>query len=285
MITTLRRCAITCALACAAALAHGGQSCEQQAADPASVVSGMTLAAATAQALEASGAQVVLLARAGQDLKKYGLSYSHLGFAYREPTPAPTSAPPAATPGAAPSPTASGTPAWRVLHKLNHCGTAESALYRQGLGEFFLDRPYRYEAAFVALTPELQARLLPLLRDNARAAALHEPRYSMVAYPWAQTYQQSNQWAIETLALAAEPGIGDRRRAQAWLQLKGYEPTTLKLGPLSRLGARATAANVAFDDHPNDRRYTDRIDTVTVDSVFAWLLRSGLGTAAVTVRP
>jgi hypothetical protein len=64
----------------------------------------------------------------------------------------------------------------------------------------------------------------------------------------------------------------------------GYAPTTLTLGPLKRLGARATAANVAFDDHPNEKRFADRIETVTVDSVFAWLQRSGLGTAPVTVR-
>ena len=30
-------------------------------------------------------------------------------------------------------------------------------------------------------------------------------------------------------------------------------------------------ANVAFDDHPNDKRFADRIETVTADSVFAWL--------------
>ena len=170
-----------------------------------------------------------------------------------------------------------------MLHKLNHCGTALSALYRQGLGEFFLDRPYRYEAAFVALTPELQSRLLPLLKDNARVGKLNQPRYSMVSYAWGQTYQQSNQWAVETLALASEPSVADRRQAQAWMQLKNYEPTTLKLGPLKRLGARATAANVAFDDHPNEKRFSDRIETVTVDSVFAWLQKTGLGSAQVKI--
>jgi len=260
----VRRAIALLAIGFAAAGADAGQACVDAPPDAPSVVRGMTLAAATATALDASGAQVVLLARAGQDLSKYGLRYSHLGFVYRD--------------------TVAGRPAWRVLHKLNHCGTAESALYRQGLGEFFLDRPDRYDAAFVVLAPELQARLLPLLRDNARVGALNEPHYSMVAYAWAQTYQQSNQWAVETLALASDPAVANRRQAQAWMQLKGYEPTPLKLGPLSRLGARATAANVAFDDHPNDKRFADRIETVTVDSVFAWLPRSGLGAAPVTVR-
>lgn len=259
----MRRLLAAAVLAAVALSAHAGRSCEQKPAEAASVERGMNLAAATAKALDASGAQVLLLARAGQDLGKYGLRYSHLGYAYRDST--------------------GPTPVWRVMHKLNHCGTAESALYRQGLGEFFLDNPHRYEAAFVALAPELQAKLLPLLRDNARIGKLNEPRYNMVAYPWSTRYQQSNQWALETLALA-DVGAADRDTAQAWLVVKAYQPTVLKLGALTRLGARATAANVAFDDHPNEKRFSDRIETVTVDSVFAWLGRSGLGGAPVTVR-
>ena len=150
---------------------------------------------ATTRALDASGADGVVLARAGQDLSQYGLRYSHLGFAYRD--------------------TWQGQSVWRVAHKLNHCGSADAALYRQGLGEFFLDRPHRYEAAFVVLGADTQAKLLPLLRDNQRLATWHTPRYNMLAYPWALTYQQSNQWAIETLAGASDPAASSRSQAQA----------------------------------------------------------------------
>jgi hypothetical protein len=245
--------------------AFAGRPCEDRPLETRAVERGMALAEITANVLDASGASVVVLARAGQDLSKYGLSYSHLGFAYRD--------------------TQQGAPVWRVAHKLNHCGGADAALYRQGLGEFFLDRPHRHEAAFVVLSADAQAALLPLLRDNTRLPQWHTPHYNMLAYPWAQTYQQSNQWAIETLAGALEPAATTRRQAQAWLQLRGYEPTVLRLGPLTRLGARATAANIAFDDHPNDKRFSDRIETVTVDSVFAWLQRAQLGGAPITVHP
>ncbi|MCA3252251.1 MAG: DUF2145 domain-containing protein [Pseudomonadota bacterium] len=249
-----------------AAPAQAGRPCDTGAPPVAAVTQGMALAAATARALDATGEQVVVLARAGQDLSRYGLRWSHLGFAYRSGD----------TPGAP----------WRVLHKLNHCGTAEGALYRHGLGEFFLDNPHRYEAAFVALASEAQVRLLPLLRDNAAAARWHEPRYNMVAYPWAQRYQQSNQWVLETLVGAMEPAAATRERAQAWLQFRSYEPTVLRLGAFTRLGARAGMAHVAFDDHPNDKRFSDRIETVTVDSVFAWLPRAGLAQGAPRiVRP
>jgi hypothetical protein len=193
-------------------------------------------------------------------LSEYGLRYSHLGFAYRD------------------------TNGWRVVHKLNQCGSASASIYRQGLGEFFMDDLYRYEGALVIPTTEVQSRLWPALADNARVAQLHTPAYSVVAYPWAVTYQQSNQWAIETLAMTQDPAASTREQAQAWLKLQGYQPTTLHISAFKRLGARMTAANVAFDDHPNEKRFSDRIETVTVDSVFAWLNRSGLGGAVQVIR-
>jgi hypothetical protein len=244
--------------------AFAGRPCEDRPLSATAVQMSMTLAERTAKRLDETGAQVVVLARAGQDLSRYGLTWSHLGFAYRDADSAPA--------------------AWRVVHKLNHCATPAAAVYRHGLGEFFLDRVWRYEAAIVVLAPEVQAKLLPVLRDNQRAAQWHTEAYNMLAYPWALTYQQSNQWALETLAGAMDANATTRRQAQAWLQLRNYQPTTLHLGPLTRLGARATRANVAFDDHPNDKRFSDRIETVTVDSVFGWLRRSGLGGDVIVVR-
>lgn len=248
------------ALAPAQALA--GRNCDVQLPLKSSVLErGMGLAARTLTALDASGADVVVLARAGQDLSKYGVYYSHLGFAYRQPDGA-------------------NGHVWRVLHKLNLCGSAVSAIYRQGLGEFFLDDLWRYEAAWVVPTPEVQAQLLKTLRDEPRSVSLHHKPYSMVSYAWSQKYQQSNQWAIETLALAMggtdRGGQAGREQAQAWLQARDYQPTPLKIGALTRLGGRVTAANIAFDDHPNSKRFSDRIETVTVDSVFDWMQRAKL---------
>ncbi|HEY2417063.1 MAG TPA: DUF2145 domain-containing protein [Steroidobacteraceae bacterium] len=201
--------------------AHAGQSCEPAKPTAAAVMKSMQLAERTVQQLDASGAKVVFLARAGQDLSKYGLRYSHLGLAYR---------------------TNAGT--WRVVHKLNLCGTAVAAVYRQGLGEFFLDDLWRYEAAWIVPTPSVQAQLLAALNESpARIIRLHTAPYSVVSYAWGLKYQ-----------------------------------------PLTRLGGRVGSANVAFDDHPNEKRFSDRIETVTVDSVFAWMPRTGLGAAPVVLK-
>jgi hypothetical protein len=60
--------------------AQAGRNCEARPPSALSVQRGMDLAARMAAALDASGAQVVVLARAGQDLSKYQLRWSHLGF-------------------------------------------------------------------------------------------------------------------------------------------------------------------------------------------------------------
>mgnify|MGYP006280971037 CR=1 FL=1 len=229
-----------------------GRACAPKPVTAVTVEQAMGLAQRTARALEDTGAQVVVLARAGQDLSRFRLRWSHLGWAYRD----------------------GGR--WYVVHKLNDCGRDTAALYRQGLGEFFLDDMFEYRSAFIVPQPEFQQRLLPMLRQNAAAAAMHESRYSLVSYPWSQRYQQSNQWVLETLARALDDEASDRVRAQQVLKARGYEPAALQIGALERLGGRLTAANVAFDDHPNDKRFSNRIETVTVESVFDWMSRSGL---------
>jgi hypothetical protein len=249
--------------ACAIAispLAHAGRTCSNEPLTLRAVTQGLALAERTARTLDATGAQVVVLARAGQDLNAYKLRYSHLGLAYKDGE------------------------RWRVLHKLNQCGTASASVYREGLGDFFLDSPFEYVAGVVPLSTEAQTRLLPLLKNPAPVAGLHTRAYSMLAYPWAQTYQQSNQWAIEILAVAMGAEQTSREAAQDWLEARAYTPTELHLSTLTRLGARMTMANVAFDDHPLGLRVGGRIRTVTVDSVFAWLQRSGLGTGELVVR-
>ncbi len=245
----------------AAAGAQAGRSCEAQKPTVESVRKSLNLAQHVAQALDASGAQVALLGRQGQDLSKYQLQYSHMGWAYK-----------------------SATGAWRVVHKLNDCGTAASHVYRQGLGEFFLDDLWRYQAVLMVPAPVVQQKLLLALSGNEQPLQLHESHYSMVAYPWSQRYQQSNQWALEALAQAMEPTIRNRGQAQAWLQLQGYQPSDLRIGAMTRLGGRMTRANIAFDDHPPEKRFAGHIETATVDSILQFLQRNQLATAPQLVQ-
>ncbi len=166
---------------------------------------------------------------------------------------------------------------WTVVHELNTCATAESSLYAEGPGSFFLDDPFRYEAQVVVPDIETQHRLATILAGDL-PRAMHERRYNVVAYPFATQYQNSNQWLLEVLAsaLARDFVVADRGAAQHWLKAAGYRPTTLEIPTMTRLGGRLFKANVAFDDHPFDRRMAGRIDAVTVESVIDFLQGRGV---------
>ncbi|WP_051971544.1 DUF2145 domain-containing protein [Massilia sp. 9096] len=236
----------------AAAPARAGQGCGDDALSVDAVRQSMALAQRSAAALEDSGARVALIARAGQDLSKYQVEYSHMAIAVRDH--------PAGR--------------WRVVHELNECGSDRSALFVEGLGNFFLTDLYRYRAQIVIPGPALQERLLQRMTPSAERR-LHEPHYNMLSYVYSTRYQNSNQWLLEMLAAAsAAPGqVETRREAQAWLQGIGYRPRTVEVGALERLGARMFRANVAFDDHPFARRMAGHIDTVTVDAVLRLVQR------------
>ena len=232
------------------AAAEAGRSCEEHDVGAAVVAQALELAREAQQKLEASGAGVALIARAGQNLSQYGVRYSHFGFVWRDHPKG----------------------AWRVIHELNECGTAASEIYDDGLGNFFLDDLWKMEALILIPNESTQQRLASLFNSRGHLA-LHQARYNMVAYPFSTKYQNSNQWGLESIAAAEarDAVISSREQAQQWLQLARFQPTELKLDALTRLGARMTKANVAFDDHPGELRWSDRIRTVTVDSVFSFM--------------
>lgn len=242
--------------ALATGTAHAGQHCEHRPLSLGDVERSLDLAQRSSQALDASGAQVAIIARAGQDLSDYGLRFSHVGLAWRDH--------PAGR--------------WVVVHLLNDCGTARSGLYNDGLGRFFLTDLYQYKAQLILPAPAVQQRLAQLLATRT-PVRLHEPRYNMLAYPWSTRYQNSNQWVLETLAAAsAEPGrVETRAEAQQWLGGAGYDPGSVRINAVKRLGGRMFRANVAFDDHPAGRRMRGDIATVTVDGIEQFVRRQDGG--------
>jgi hypothetical protein len=143
-----RALAVAAALLLAAPATHAGRPCDDAPLTAVAVERGLALAARTLAALDASGATVVLLARAGQDLSAHGLRWSHLGFAYRD--------------GDAP-----GAP-WRVLHKLNPHPNQFALLRQRRFAPFFWvqflgagnDNVFKF-AFTVLVTYQLQVSWLP----------------------------------------------------------------------------------------------------------------------------
>ena len=250
-------------LALLAPAAHAGNSCEDKPLEVQSIVKGMDLALRTSRALDDSGAQIAFIARAGQDLSKYRLRYSHMALVWRDQE----------------------RGRWLVVHELNDCGSATSGLFNEGLGNFFLDDMFLYEAQLVIPGRDVQARLARVL-STSTPRRLHHNSYNMLSYAYSTRYQNSNQWVLESYAAAsAEPGqVETRAEAQAWLKQAGFRPITVEIPAMTRLGARMFRANVAFDDHPYERRMAGQIDTVTVDSVVRFIKAQDKQARTITVR-
>lgn len=250
----MRRAGAALLFALALGTAHAGRSCEPAPLAPETARQAFDLAYKVRGELDRSGAQVALIGRVGQDLSRYGQRYSHLAYAWRDH--------PAGR--------------WNVVHELNECGTAQSALFDEGLANFFLDNMFAFEAVVTVPDAATQAKLAELLAGRL-PLDMHEARYNMLAYPFSVKYQNSNQWVLEVYAAAVAPAskmIIGRGDAHAWLGALGYRPDTIELRASERLGARLFRANVAFDDHPFDRRMAGKIDTVTVGSVLAFIARN-----------
>lgn len=215
----------------------------------------------TAERLDALPAvDVVIAARGGQDLSRYGLRHSHLAFLVRE-----------------------DDGRWRALHLLNRCRTDSSQLYREGLGNFVGESGSHTDLRIGVPPPALQAALKTMLAPPAiQPRALHDANYNVVAYPFATDYQNSNQWILEVLAAAmaqAEGGpvIVKREQAQQWLRQQNYRPSVLHIGLGKRVGARLFVANATTTDHPASERISGNYSVVTVESIFDFLqLRSSL---------
>lgn len=226
--------------------AAAGTACSEKIPAPETLQKAFQLAVKTRNALDATGDQVALVARVGQDLSQYNLHFSHMAFVWRDHPQG----------------------RWLVIHELNQCGTAESALYNEGLANFFFDDMFAWDALIITPSPELQAKIIERLKNPQQLESMHQARYNMLAYPFSTQYQNSNQWVLEILADAMRNAQqAERVQSQIWLKQNGYKPSILHIFALQRLAGRMFKANVAFDGHPNADRFAGKIAVVSVDSV------------------
>lgn len=229
--------------------------CEPKVMDSQSFRSGLDLAVRTREALQRSGASVVLLARVGRDMSEYGLRYSHMGIATYD----------------------AGAGRWQITHLLNECGTASSSLYQDGLANFFMDDLHAFETLVAVPRAEVQQALLGVLRSRAHMS-LHTPAYNTIAYPFSTRYQNCNQWVLELIASnMMEPGMGSGRQPiQHWLEKSAYRPSSIRISAGKRLGAGLFSKNVRFDDHPAESGREGRYQVVSVESVLSFLRNANL---------
>jgi hypothetical protein len=121
-VAMLRAAALALALYAGGALARRRLQRDPPTAE--SVRKGCSSRSRRSRTLDASGERLALIGRVGSDLTRHNLRYSHMAIVWRDHPKG----------------------RWSVVHMLNKCGTATSALYDEGLGNFFNDDPFAYDA-------------------------------------------------------------------------------------------------------------------------------------------
>ena len=186
------------------------------------------------QELERSGGKVALISRAGTDLSRFNLLYSHAGVALRDDTGG----------------------GWAVRQLYYACDDARPHLFDQGISGFALgaDAPAKGHVSLLFLPAEEAAQLERAARDKRLALALLAGEYSANAYAYATRYQNCNQWVAELLA-GAWGGIDGqggqvRAQAQAWLRAQGYVPGPIRVPGHMLMFAGQFVPLVHVDDHP-----------------------------------
>jgi hypothetical protein len=238
-LLAVRRVAGWVAAGCMVAAAQAGslpQTCEAGTEpDAARQAQALRVAAAVRQELARHDASAALVARAGLDLSLLGQRYSHAGLSLREHPGGP----------------------WTVRQLYFACDEGRPRIFDQGLAGFLAGNEGDSGPQLVVVLPgpEASAALAQAARDDALARRLLGASYSANAHAFSVRHQNCNQWVAELIAAAwggVEPGGEARAQAQAWLRLRGFEPTVFSLAwpPL-----RPLAPFVRWlreDDHPQE---------------------------------
>jgi len=185
--------------------------------------------------LERSGARVALVSRAGLDLSRFGILYSHAGIALKDD--------------------ANG--AWAIRQLYYACDDARSHLFDQGVAGFTLgaEAPSNGHVSLVFLPEEESALLERAVADKRLALSLLSGKYSANAYAFGTRYQNCNQWVAELMASAwggIEGHEATREYAQSWLREQGYVAGPVKVPSHWMMFAGQFVPLIHVVDHPVD---------------------------------
>ena len=187
--------------------------------------------------IAASASPAALIARSGLDLHRLDVRYSHAAVVLKD----------------------NGDRPWSVRELYFSCDEHRPRVYDEGLTGFLLgtDELDIGYVSLVFLPPEHTKSLRGTAVDKQHALGVLGASYSANAYPFSTLHQNCNQWVIELLADAWNPGDADtgtgpdaRTRAQDWLRAQGYLPTvfTVSVHPMTWLPA--VLPWLSNDDHP-----------------------------------
>lgn len=216
----------------------------------------LRFAGAVKAELERSGQRVALIARAGVDLSRFGLVYSHAGVALKDNP---------------------GSP-WGVRQLYYACEEARPRLFDQGMAGFALgaDAPAHGHVSLLFLPDEPSAQLEKAALDKPLALSLLAGQYSANAYAFGTRYQNCNGWVAELLASAwghLAAGAHAREGAQDWLRAQGYVAGPVRIPSHLLMFAGQFVPLVHMDDHPVEDIHALALQVSVPDAIEGFVRR------------
>jgi hypothetical protein len=213
----------------------------------------LRFAGAVKRELDASGGRVALISRAGLDLSRFGLLYSHAGIVLKETD-----------------------SAWTVRQLYYACEESRPRIFDQGVAGFALgaDAPGQGHISLVFPEGEDAERLDQAARDKRLALSLLAGSYSANAYAFGTRFQNCNQWVAEILASAwgrLEGETAARERAQSWLREQGYTAGPVKVPSRWLMFAGQFVPLLQLKDHPLDDIYALQLRVSVPASIEAFV--------------
>jgi hypothetical protein len=216
------------------------------------------------QELDRSGEDVAIVVRAGLDLSRFGLLYSHAGIALKS----------------------EDGGAWTVRQLYYACDESRPRLFDQGMSGFALgaETPGRGHVSLLFLPPGQAAPLARAATDKPLALALLAGRYSANAYAFGTRFQNCNQWVAELIASAwghLDGGGDARARAQAWLRDQAYVAGPVRVPSHWLMFAGQFVPLLHVADHPVDDQYALALQVSIPDAIEAFVRREAPDTRRV----
>lgn len=204
--------------------------------------------------LAAEGARVAIVGRIGRDpasLPK-GLYYTHVAFWVHS---------------AIRAQNGEVLHGYAVHNLYQRDGEPDRSELKQDFPADFLAPAFDLKVAVVIPKPELQQRLRALI-GSPSYRKLHNPRYSVVANPLQDRFQNCTAFVLDVIT-AALYQTDDPRRIRANVQAY-FRPQAVEVSGGRRLLASLFVADVATSDHGAEIR------TATMETLAAFMIEHGL---------
>ena len=213
--------------------------------------------------LAARGARVAIVARTGRDPRSLpdGVRYTHVAYwVFSEIR----------------HPDGSTGTGYRVYNLYQtERNAARSTLVQDSPADFFAGA-HRLEAGVIVPDARLQAKLLRTIASPTYAA-LHNPRYAVLANPADPRFQNCTEHTLDVL-MAALYGTSDRKRIKSNVAAH-FAPQPIALGAAKRGLAGIASRALTTEDHGS------RVATATFGSIERFMRGNGFVAASYRVTP